>query len=139
MDLALNNPKRVDMPLNKETKQTIWMCTYASMYVCIFICMQLWMYASRCVCMYVCMPVFMCVSINVCIRVCNILICVCMYVHIYIRTYVCINICMHLWMHLYMYICTYVGKNYQCHHLSPLLPIIHHFWPVFRATFRILT
>ena len=79
-----------------------------------------------------------------------------MYICMYKRTHVCtvcIYVCICEHMYLYMYICVYVHKyvssssSSSCRAactdmpdpLSPLLPIIHRLWQVFRATSRILS
>ena len=71
----------------------------------------------------------------------------CMYIYprLYIYVYICINICIYICIYIYIHIytsssssCRAVGTDIP-NPLSPLLPIVHHFRQVFRATPSILT
>ena len=63
------------------------------MYVCMCVCVCV--YVCVCVCVWVCVCVYVCMC--VCVYVCM---CVCVYVCMYVCVYVCMYVC--------MYVCTYV-------------------------------
>ena len=86
------------------------------------------MYVSVYVCICICMYLFMYVSVYVCICICMYFIC--MYLYMYLSIYVCICICMYLYMYvsvctcLYMYVSIYLQDDIAPELVNLLNPVI---------------
>ena len=66
------------------------------------------------------------------------------YVHIHIYLHIYIYLYIHIYKHIYIYISSHPHlvvplARISLTNLSPLFPIVHRLWQVFRATPRILT
>ena len=79
----------------------IYISIYVRTYVCMYVCMYGWMY----VCMYVCTYVCMCVCMSVCMYA---IMYVCMYVFIYLFIYSFIYLFIYVFMYVRVYVCRYV-------------------------------
>ena len=53
---------------------------YASMYVCVWLCVFVYIYSCMCVCVCVCVRVYLYIYIYICVCVC-VCVCVCIYTH----------------------------------------------------------
>ena len=77
-----------------------------SMSLCLYVSMSVCLYACLYVCMYVWMYVYMYVCLSLCLSVCLSYVClsVCISVCMYVCLYVCFSACMSVRLHLYMYV-----------------------------------
>ncbi|VEL26023.1 unnamed protein product [Protopolystoma xenopodis] len=77
----------------------------ALMYICMYVCIYVWMY----VCMYICMDVCMYVYMYACVHLCMY---VCMYVCMYLCLYTGMYACMYVFMCFGVFVCLCVYEGY---------------------------
>ena len=80
---------------------SVCLCMYVSVCMSMYVCQC--MYVNVCMSMYVCQCLYVCMS--VCLYVCM---SVCMYVCMSACMYACMHVCMYACMHVCMYVCMYV-------------------------------
>ena len=83
-----------------------------SIYVCVYIC--LWVYMSECiyVCVYICLCVYISVSIYVCVYVCeymSVSIYVCVYIGLCVYVSVSLYVCVYICVCMYICLCVYTS------------------------------
>ena len=87
---------------------------HSSMYVCMYVCVCVFVY----VCLYVCMCVYVCVFV-----------CVCMYV--FVCVYMCVCLCVYVCVCMYVCVCIYVCVYIRMHcvvvHVLKVGPLSAHY------------